>query len=207
MNKYVYTDLELLPEDLQGWNGTSNLFNDLILKIKPRIIVEVGTWKGLSAINMAKVVRDNKLDCKIFCIDTWLGSIEFITTMKDTPERNLLYKNGYPQVYYQFLSNVIHNECEDIIIPIPNTSLNGAKFLKFNKISPDLVYLDASHEGEDVYHDLTHYFTLLKSGGTIFGDDFSDNWPGLKNSVLKFAKENQLKLDIFENNYWILNKL
>ena len=127
--------------------------------------------------------------------------------MKDTPERNLLYKNGYPQVYYQFLSNVIHNECEDIIIPIPNTSFNGAKFLKFNKISPDLVYLDASHEEEDVYHDLTHYFTLLKSGGTIFGDDFSDNWPGLKNSVLKFAKENQLKLDIFENNYWILNKL
>ena len=202
----IYTDLELLPEDLQGWNGTSSLFSDLILKIKPRIIVEVGTWKGQSAINMAKVVKDSTIDCKIFCIDTWLGSIEFITTMKDTPERNLLYKNGYPQVYYQFLSNVIHNECEDIITPIPNTSVNGAKFLKFNKISPDLIYLDASHEEEDVYNDLTHYFTLLKPSGTIFGDDFSENWPGLKSSVIKFAKENQLKLDVFENNYWILNK-
>ena len=206
MNNNIYTDLELLPEDLKGWNGTSSLFSDLILKIKPRIIVEVGTWKGQSAINMAKVVRDSTLDCKIFCIDTWLGSIEFITTMKDTPERNLLYKNGYPQVYYQFLSNVIHNECEDIITPIPNTSVNGAKFLKFNKITPDLIYLDASHEEEDVYIDLTHYFTLLKPSGTIFGDDFSDNWPGLKSSVIKFANENRLKLDIFENNYWILNK-
>ena len=53
--------------------------------------------------------------------------------MKDTPERNLLNKNGYPQVYFQFLSNVIHNECEDIITPIPNTSVNGAKFLNLIK--------------------------------------------------------------------------
>ena len=39
MNNNIYTDLELLPEDLQGWNGTSSLFSDLILKIKPSLIV------------------------------------------------------------------------------------------------------------------------------------------------------------------------
>jgi len=45
MIKYVFTDLEFLPKNLQGLNGTSKLLNELILKIKPRIIVEVGTWK------------------------------------------------------------------------------------------------------------------------------------------------------------------
>jgi hypothetical protein len=202
----IYDGIDLLPEDLQGWNGNSKIFGDLIQKIKPNIIVEVGSWKGQSAINMAKVVRGLSLNCKIFCIDTWLGSIEFITTMKDTPERNLLHKNGYPQVYFQFLSNVVHNNYEDIIIPIPNTSVNGAKFLQFNKICPDLIYLDASHEEDEVYQDMTNYFTILNSGGIIFGDDFSENWHGLKTSVTRFANERHLQLEIIENNYWVLNK-
>mgnify|MGYP000583580017 CR=1 FL=1 len=102
--------------------------------------------------------------------------------------------------------NVVHNNFEDIIIPIPNTSINGAKFLQFNKVYPDLIYLDASHEEEEVYQDMTNYFPILNSGGIIFGDDFSENWQGLKSSVTKFAAENHLKLDIIENNYWVLNK-
>ena len=68
MNKYVYTDLELLPEDLQGWNGTSNLFNDLILKIKPRIIVEVGTWKN----SVLKFAKENQLKLDIFENNYWI---------------------------------------------------------------------------------------------------------------------------------------
>lgn len=138
MKNSTYDGIDLLPEDLQGWNGNSKIFGDLIQKIKPNIIVEVGTWKGQLAINMAKVIRGLSLNCKIFCIDTWLGSIEFITTMKDTPERNLLHKNGYPQVYFQFLSNVVHNNFEDIIIPIPNTSVMAQSFCNSTKFVPIL---------------------------------------------------------------------
>lgn len=201
----IYDDLELLPEDLTGWNGHSNIFEKLINDINPKTIVEVGTWKGLSAINMAKVIKKNTLNCKIYCIDTWLGALEFISgDLKNTKERNLMYKNGYPQIYYQFLSNVVHNNVQDIIIPIPNTSLIGCKYLKNEGIIPELIYVDASHDEYDVYTDIKNYYELLKTG-VIFGDDYYA-WTGVKNAVDKFCLENKIYLEIYENNFWIIRK-
>ena len=46
----------------------------------PRFIVEVGSWKGLSAIAMAKwlqqrVVAGSAESCGLLlCVDTWLGT-------------------------------------------------------------------------------------------------------------------------------------
>ena len=204
-NQNIYNDLELLPLDLQGWNGNSQVFGDIIAEIRPSTIVEVGTWKGQSAINMGKVIKELSLSSKIYCIDTWLGAVEFLTTMKDTPERDLKLKNGYPQVYYQFLSNVIHNSLDDVIIPIPNTSITGAKYLKYYGIVPQLVYIDASHEKEDVLADIEAYFSLLDSGGMIFGDDYI-NWEGVRQAVDEFAAHKSVELQILENNFWVIKK-
>jgi len=201
----IYDNLVLLQEDTQGWNGNSSVFELLITKINPKTIVEVGSWKGQSAITMGKVIKSKNINCKIFCIDTWLGALEFISHLKDTPERNLLLKNGYPQIYYQFLSNVVHNKLQDVIIPIPNTSTIGFKYLNWLGIRPELIYIDASHEEEDVYLDLKNYYNLLADDGIIFGDDFN-SWVGVKNAVSIFCKEKNLNFEIFENNFWIIRK-
>lgn len=201
----LYDNLVLLPEDTQGWNGNSNIFEKLILELKPKNIVEVGTWKGQSAITMGKILKSNSIDSKIFCVDTWLGALEFISTLKDTPERNLMLKNGYPQIYYQFLSNVVHNKLENYIIPIPNTSIIGCKYLNWINVKPELIYIDASHEEFDVYFDLVNYYDLLCSGGVIFGDDFN-SWEGVRRAVVKFCSERSLRYDIYENNFWIIQK-
>ena len=57
MNKIgdnIYEGLALLSEDIRGWNGNEPIFERLIRKTMPSVIIEVGTWKGQSAINMAK---------------------------------------------------------------------------------------------------------------------------------------------------------
>lgn len=201
----IYSNLEILPEDLQGWNGTSEVFKTLISKTVPSVIVEVGTWKGQSAITMGKAVKELNLSSKIYCVDTWLGAVEFITTLKDTPERDLQLKNGYPQVYYQFLSNVVHSSLQDSIIPIPNTSITGAKYLKYNNVIPQLIYIDASHEEEDVFADLQLYYSLLADGGIIFGDDYN-HWEGVRRAVEKFSLTKGITFEILENNFWVINK-
>lgn len=201
----VYENLKLLPEDIQGWNGNSTVFYDFINELRPNTIVEVGTWKGQSAINMAKIVKSLNLNTKIYCVDTWLGSIEFWTTHRNTPERDLLLKNGYPQIYYQFLSNVVHQKLEDVIIPFPNTSTAGAEYLKYFKISPELIYIDASHQELEVYNDIRVYYDILPIGGVIFGDDYVA-WAGVKTSVQRFCSENGLNFQVLENNFWVIRK-
>jgi len=48
-NPYEEFDFKSWPLDAHGWGGESPAFRELIAQIKPRLIIEVGTWKGESA--------------------------------------------------------------------------------------------------------------------------------------------------------------
>lgn len=201
----IYSNVEIMPLDLGGWGGNHPIFNQLISWIKPSVIIEVGTWKGQSAINMCKSIKKLNLNTKIYCVDTWLGALEFWTYHRDKKDRDLCFKNGYPQAYFQFLSNVVQTNNQDTIIPLPMTSSIGAKYCKFFKIKPQLVYVDGSHEQNDVYRDIVDYWDILESGGVLFGDDYRDCWPGVIHDVNKFCKENSLEKNISETGlkWWI----
>lgn len=198
--KNIYENVELMPADLRGWNSNDNAFEALILKVKPKTIIEVGSWKGASAINMAQICKKNNLQTQIFCVDTWLGALEFWTNLADTEERNLYIKNGYPQVYYQFLSNVIHTDTQDLITPLPLPSNIAHKVLNFHNIKADLIYIDASHEYEDVLVDIRNYRQLLNASGIIFGDDFTNSWPGVERAVRESFNNN---FYVVNNNFWV----
>lgn len=209
----IYENFNPLPLDLQGWNGNNGIFADLINEVNPKTIIEVGTWKGQSAITMAEHCKLINLETKIYCIDTWLGALEFfdgslglLSSEEYRKERDLRYVNGYPSIYYQFLSNVVHTKNEERIVPIPNTSIIGSRYLKNHEICANLIYIDGSHQYEDVLADLKAYFPLLSSGGIIFGDDFVSEWFGVIRAVKEFANSNLLEIEIRENNFWIIRK-
>ena len=110
-------------------------------------------------------------------------------------------ENGYPTVYYQFLANVMHKNLEDIIIPFPQASALAARFLLLNNVKADMIYIDASHDEEDVYNDINNYWHLLKQNGVIFGDDYDEFWPGVKLGVNNFVADNDLEVG-FSHRQW-----
>lgn len=61
---------EPLEEDLQGWAGTDPLLRRAVEAIRPGLVVEVGSWKGQSAVYMAEHCRALGLDAALLCIDT-----------------------------------------------------------------------------------------------------------------------------------------
>ena len=71
-------DFASTPLDLQGGGGTP-ILKQVFDASKPKLIVEVGTWKGKSAIWWAEQMRDNNIDGAVVCIDTWLGGLDHIT--------------------------------------------------------------------------------------------------------------------------------
>lgn len=196
----VYNNLELLPEDSSGWNSTSSVFGELVEKIKPKTIIEVGSWKGGSVISMAKKTKELGLDTTIYCVDTWLGAAEFWTKYRNTEDRDLMFKNGYPQIYYQFASNMVHNNINDVVYPLPLPSVIAYDVLRYHGVLADLIYIDASHEYEDVLADITNFYNLLRPGGIMFGDDFTHLWPGVEKAVKEYFNEN---FTVRDNNFWI----
>jgi len=200
-NVYDGFDYASRPEDLQGWGSDSPVFERLIARHRPKFIIEVGSWKGGSAISMADALK-RQGGGVILCIDTWLGALEFWSNKAD-PNRfqALECQHGYPSVYYRFLANVCHRGHQDTIVPFPLHSSSAALWLMRHNLQADLCYLDGSHEEEDVYQDLLDYSQLVRPGGILFGDDW--NWSGVQAAVKRFASEQKLEIEQDEDK-WVL---
>jgi predicted O-methyltransferase YrrM len=203
-NPYAGFPYQNYALDLQG-SPEEPLVRQVLTQLRPRVIVEAGSWKGDSAIRMAAILNELQSDAAIVCVDTWLGSIEHLAGTVQGWDIRPYIKHGYPALYHQFLANVMHRGCEDRIIPIANTSATGARWLLRQEVVADLVYLDASHEEDDVYQDLDLYWKVLRPGGVICGDDWHAFWFGVICGVNRFVKEHDLRLQV-ANQTWLLQK-
>lgn len=195
---------DILPSDLQGWGSYEPVFEELIGEVKPKLIVEVGTWKGASAIHMAKLCRKHNIDTEIVCVDTWLGNWQHWSRESGPGSRtDLRLKNGFPQLYYQFLSNVISHDVSQIITPLPLTGVAGAKLFEHHNIYADLIYIDGDHEYQSVSMDLQLWLTRLAPGGVLLGDDFE--WPGVQRAAKEIASTGRWTLES-KNNKFLLRR-
>ncbi|XP_050236049.1 uncharacterized protein LOC126686069 isoform X2 [Mercurialis annua] len=58
---------------LKGWGSYGDVFSNLIQKVKPKVIIEVGTFLGASSLHMAELTRRLGLETQILCIDDFRG--------------------------------------------------------------------------------------------------------------------------------------
>jgi len=179
---------DLLKENRQGkqsffFNGPQ--LKKLIGEKKPKIIVELGSWLGESAIFMADLL-DN--DGKLYAVDHWQGSVEHHEV---TNSKALL-----PSLYQQFLSNVIHAKLTNKIIPVKSSTYEAA----FNlDVKADLIYVDAAHDEKNVFQDIYLWYPKLKPTGIMCGDDWA--WGTVRTAVKKFAKVHNLEI-VSDNFFW-----
>lgn len=167
----------ILPFRNLGWGSHSKTFAHVIEKIKPKLIVEVGSWFGVSARHMAKLALQYNPDVEVVCIDTFLGSVE---QWVHDGGFQMDFENGRPTIYNQFLSNAIHEGATKYITPFPIDSINGYHFFKRLDIVPDLVYIDAGHDYISVKQDLLCWTERVRKGGVIIGDDYISGTPVAK---------------------------
>lgn len=204
ISPYEGFNSSVFEEDLQGWGSESPVFDVIIERIQPQLIIEVGTWKGASAVRMADILKKNKINAAIICVDTWLGEANH--WYRPEWRSSLQLKNGFPNFYYQFLANVMKHGHEDTIIPVPQTSRSACDWFRKSGLLPNIIYLDGSHEEALVSLDCHDFWELLAPGGVLFGDDYGGNLnKGVKRAVDKFCKKISKTPTIIENK-WVLTK-
>jgi hypothetical protein len=180
-----------IPFDGQGWfcNETVKAF-EKILNEDTKLVIELGSWLGLSS----RTILHMAPNATLICIDTWEGS----------PEHHLMpeVRDKLPTLYETFLSNCW--EFRERLIPIQMTSQKGLFNLASLTDQPAMVYIDASHEENDVYEDTAVSRTLFPKA-TIVGDDWS--WPSVRRGVIKYTfLHNVAHKLIVDQNCWLLLK-
>jgi hypothetical protein len=190
-----YSSIEVLPFDGQGWFHNAAELESLIDTRQVKTVIEVGSWLGLSTRFTASLLPKGG---KLYAVDHWLGSAEH-------QPGEWAYYPALPYLYQQFLSNVIHSDLTEKIVPVRMASLDAANYLRTleNPIMPDLIYLDASHETESVYADLNAWYPYVEQHGIMCGDDWI--WSSVQIAVRTFAHEKGLRIEA-SGNFWYLTK-
>jgi predicted O-methyltransferase YrrM len=125
-------------------------------------VLEIGSFMGKSSYWLAKGAKERNGE-KIVCIDTFNGSIEHQDALQGQ------------STYQVFVENLTRVGVYDWVMPIRLSSKDA--FASFNeRIS--LLFIDGSHEYQDVKSDLLTWEQLLVKGGMVILHDSAGQWAG-----------------------------
>jgi cephalosporin hydroxylase len=178
----------------EDWFSYPNLYSEMVSRVDSGVFVEVGSWKGRSASFMGVEIINSKKAISLFCVDTWLGSSEHQNM--DCVRNNTLYE--------EFLSNI--SPINDVITPLRMPSLEASRL--FDDESIEFIFLDASHDYDDVLADIKAWYPKVKSGGVIAGHDYYPNgehWQGVMKAVKEWSEADHHLVTVQEC-CWIVNK-
>lgn len=150
-----------------------------------RRICEVGSWMGRST----RAIVDNAPDdAHVYAVDTWMGSNEPkhkellagkpMSPNAEKPGDNWLmdqFQKNFPESYFMSPHK---------LRPYQGTSAAGADYLgNHYGIKFEMIFLDASHDYENVKKDIELWLPNLAEGGLLCGHDYSSSWPGVVQAV------------------------
>jgi glycosyltransferase involved in cell wall biosynthesis/predicted O-methyltransferase YrrM len=185
---FASIDAESAALDLQGWNSQHAFLREAITN-RPRVVVEVGVWKGASVIFMASLLREMAADGVVIAVDTYLGSWEHWLNLEWRAALEL--DAGYPTLFRTFQRNVVAAGVADYVVPLPLDSANAASLLDRTRISADVIHIDAAHDYGSVLADLKAWWPRLLPGGVLIADDYDEDgkyWPSVKKAVDEFVR-------------------
>lgn len=161
------------PQFGEVWFNYPELYKKMVEKFPSGSkFVEIGSWKGMSSAYMAVEIANSEKDIDFYCVDTWEGSIEHEQYGIDTSN-----------LYDTFLDNM--GPVKKYYKAIRAQSLQAVK--QFEDNSLDFVFIDASHEYQDVKDDIHAWYPKVKEGGIIAGHDYLNvDFPGVERAVHEF---------------------
>ena len=162
-------ELLTLTDNIDGWLSVKErkFLYLLASSCKERgKIVEIGSWKGRSTICLAKALKDQNSNGKVYAIDPHVGSSEH-----NSNEQKVW-------TFEEFKKNISRAGVENYIVPIVKTSKDAATEF----VGPvEFIFIDGAHEYELVKLDFDVWFPKVIDDGIMAFHD--TDWDGPKQLV------------------------
>ena len=152
--KCLQTPLRLAPS---AWAGHLPFAMFLVEALRPRRIVELGTFSGVSYCGFCQAVSELELDCECYAVDNWQGDPQ---SGFFGPEVFEELKQHHDPLYGRF-STLLQSTFDE--------ALN-----EFAAGSIDLLHIDGYHTYEAVKHDFEGWLPKLSSRGVALFHDICE---------------------------------
>jgi hypothetical protein len=178
--KYRFIFMDVFVDNLNTWNY---FFTKNKLSNNVQSYLEIGCFEGMSSIfSLSKLENAN---CHF--VDPFIPYDE-MTNAAGINKFDEIFKNFKHNISFFGDRATLHRETSDV-------------FFSKNTKNFDLVYIDGSHFGDDVYRDSVNAFKVLnKKGYIIFDDFFWIHFDTLQENpiggIVKFLIENKSQIKI-----------
>lgn len=143
---------------IDGWT-TDEEACELAALAKGKRVLEVGTFKGLGAVLMARA------GAEVWAVDWHRGDAAL----------------GPQDTLCAWWTNIRRHQVADQVVGLVGRSATVLPLLRPESF--DLAFVDGDHEEEAVSLDIMLTLPLVRSGGQLVFHDYSDAWPGVVAAV------------------------
>ena len=179
MSSYYFTktwfDCADIKSRLMSFFNSNQLLN----------ILEIGSYEGASSVFIADNLLSNT-SSKLTCVDPFLLS-DNITPLTTSTENT-------------FLFNISKSKHHDRIF---HKKMLSSEFYLENKEKYDLIYIDGSHEVEDVRNDFLNCIKILNKNGIMWMDDYAAEKLGLTQCINELYEQNKNMLEVIHVGYQV----
>ena len=141
------------------WNGHRFFGYDLVKHLRPRLLVELGTYWGTSFFTFCQAVKDEGLQTRCVAVDTWAGD-------EHTGE------------YGDDVFATVNRLCDSTYQSV-NTELIRSLFVEavnsFADDSISLLHIDGLHTYEAVSEDFWSWLPKVEENGVVLFHDIADS--------------------------------
>lgn len=142
------------PRNVGEWSGHLGFASDLIVAIKPELIVELGTHWGEAYFTFCQTVEEHGLSSLCYAVDHWLGDEHAGRYGEEVFDDVKQYNDRY---YRQF-SYLLRTSFDDAVSQFGDGSIG-------------LLHIDGLHTYEAVSHDFRTWLPKVKPGGIVLLHD------------------------------------
>lgn len=127
---------------------------DLVAALRPKLIVELGVYNGLSFFTFCQSLVENDIDGVAYAIDCWEGDKH-----TDAYDNSILADvSDYARENYRGITYLLQMYFNEAL-------------QHFEEDSIDLIHIDGLHTYEAVQEDFTNWYPKLKPGGIMLFHD------------------------------------
>ena len=158
--------------EIQGWlypRAGRMLYDIAVGPMPGEVAVELGAWKGRSAVWIAAALADRGRG-RLYAVDTWAGT--------DTEPEHAALLQGYDEgaLEREFRGHMSRCGVAERVEPVRATTRDAALAWRLG-VSIGLLHIDAGHEYWNVREDFELWAPLVLPGGYIVFDDVP-SWEG-----------------------------
>lgn len=167
---------------LEGWcaEDKASVLIDIILKLKPTTIVEIGVFGGKSLVPMACALQVNQGGV-IYGIDPWSAeaSMEEVHNKDNKHYWSIVDHRG---IMNGLMSKIEQLNLTDHIELIESTSENAPLIYDI-----DILHVDGNHSDKTSFYDVNKWVPLVRKGGWIIFDDMKWHEEGVDTTARAVA--------------------